>query len=102
MKRSFSGRESFLNKCFLYSAALFAANEVTRRFKWIGFTAFVVLPVILTVMWFTVFAGTAYKDWFHLVKVYSSNAGCIIFWCIRFVGGTREMRDNSALLFDHY
>ncbi len=74
----------------LVFAALFAANEITRRFKWIGFTAFVVLPVILTVIWFTVLAGTAYKDWFHLTKVYSSTAGCIIFWCIRFVNGTKK------------
>lgn len=71
-------------------AALFTLNEVTRRFKWVGFTAFVVLPIILTVLWFTVLDGKAYKDWFHLAKVYSSTAGCIIFWCIRFVGGTRK------------
>ncbi|MGI5985929.1 MAG: hypothetical protein GXY01_01340 [Clostridiales bacterium] len=71
-------------------AALFAANEFTRRFKWVGFAAFVVLPIVLTVMWFTVLDGKAYKDWFHLAKVYSSTAGCIIFWCIRFVGGTKK------------
>ncbi len=74
----------------LVFAALFAANEFTRRFKWAGFTAFVVMPIVLTVLWFTVLDGTAYKDWFHLAKVYSSTAGCIFFWCIRFVGGTRK------------
>jgi len=71
-------------------AALFALNEFTRRFKWVGFAAFVVMPIVLTIMWFTVLDGTAYKDWFHLAKVYSSTAGCIIFWCIRFVGGTKK------------
>ncbi len=71
-------------------AALFTLNEFTRRFKWVGFTAFVVMPIVLTVMWFTVLDGTAYKDWFHLAKVYSSTAGCIFFWCIRFVGGTKK------------
>lgn len=73
----------------LVFAALFCLNEVTRRFKWIGFAAFFVLPIVLTVMWFFVLED-AYMDWFHLVKVYSSTAGCIIFWCIRFVGGTRK------------
>jgi len=71
-------------------AALFAMNEFTRRFKWVGFTAFVVMPIVLSVMWFTVLNGSAYKDWFHLAKVYSSTAGCIFFWCIRFVGGTKK------------
>ena len=71
-------------------AALFCLNEFTRRFKWVGFAAFFVLPVVLTVLWFTVLNGSAYKDWFHLAKVYSSTAGCIFFWCIRFVGGTRK------------
>lgn len=71
-------------------AALFAVNEFTRRFKWVGFAAFVVLPIVLSVMWFTVLNGTAYKDWFHLAKVYSSTAGCIGFWCIRFVHGTSK------------
>ncbi len=86
-------------------AALFCLNEVTRRFKWIGFAAFVILPIVLTVMWFTVLGDTAYKDWFHLAKVYSSTAGCIIFWCIRFVGGTRKdgskwrLADKKAFLF---
>ncbi|WP_338070056.1 DUF5692 family protein [Eubacterium aggregans] len=67
--------------------ALFGLNEVTRRFKWVGFTAFVILPIILTISWLTVFKDTAYMDWFHLAKVYSSTAGCIGFWCIRFIKG---------------
>lgn len=86
-------------------AALFSLNEFTRRFKWVGFTAFVVMPIVLSILWFTVLSGSAYKDWFHLFKVYSSTAGCIIFWCIRFVGGTRKdgtkwrLADKKGFLF---
>ena len=71
-------------------AALFIFNEVARRWKWAGFTAFIVLPVVLSVLWFTVLRETTYTDWFHLAKVYSSTAGCIGFWLIRFV----EKRDK--------
>jgi hypothetical protein len=49
---------------------------------------FVVLPIILTILWLTVLSGSAYMDWFHLAKVYSSTAGCIGFWCIRHLRGT--------------
>lgn len=74
----------------LVFSALFAANEITRRFKWIGFTAFVIMPIFLTVIWFTILKAATYLDWFHLAKVYSSTAGCIFFWSIRFVGGTKK------------
>lgn len=72
--------------------SLFGLNEVTRRFKWVGFSAFVVLPVILTILWVTVFKDTAYMDWFHLAKVYSSTAGCIGFWCIRHIKGASNKK----------
>lgn len=62
---------------------LFVFNEVARRFKWMGFFSFVVLPVILTVIWFTVMKETTYTDWFHLAKVYSATVGSIGFWLIR-------------------
>ena len=62
---------------------LFVFNEVARRFKWMGFFSFVVLPVILTIIWFTVMKDTTYTDWFHLAKVYSATAGSIGFWLIR-------------------
>jgi hypothetical protein len=65
-------------------AGLFGLNELARRFKWVGLFTFVGLPIILTVLWFTVLSGETYKDWFHLAKVYSSLAGCIGFWAIRF------------------
>jgi len=75
--------------------SLFALNEVTRRFKWIGFAAFVVLPIVLTILWLTVFRKTAYMDWFHLFKVYSSTAGCIGFWCIRHI---KKLTHNKIAL----
>lgn len=64
-------------------AALFIFNEVARRWKYVGFCFFVVLPIILSSLWFTVLKDTTYTDWFHLAKVYSATAGCIGFWCIR-------------------
>ena len=70
--------------------ALFLLNEVTRRFKVAGILGFLVLPAVLSVLWFTVMKETAYTDWFHLAKVYSSTAGCIGFWCIRHVRGTNK------------
>jgi hypothetical protein len=62
---------------------LFFLNELTRRWKIAGFIGFVIVPIILTILWFTVLKETTYTDWFHLAKVYSSTAGCIGFWLIR-------------------
>lgn len=70
-------------------AALFLFNEVARRSKIMGFVCFIVLPAVLSVLWFTVLNKSTYTDWFHLAKVYSSTAGCIGFWCIRHLKGTR-------------
>ena len=64
-------------------AGLFVFNEFARRWKWAGFFSFIVLPVVLSIMWFTVLKEQTYTDWFHLAKVYSSTAGCIGFWAIR-------------------
>ncbi|MCT4685919.1 DUF5692 family protein [Vallitalea sp.] len=69
----------------LVFTVLFALNEITRRSKIAGFTGFVILPIILSVLWFTILKDTTYTDWFHLVKVYSCTAGCIGFWCIRHI-----------------
>jgi hypothetical protein len=84
--------------------ALFGFNELGRRFKWVGFCMFVALPAILTVLWLTVLKDTAYMDWFHLAKVYSSDAGCIGFWLIRHLEGKRKdgstwrLADNKVAL----
>jgi len=64
-------------------AGLFGFNEFARRWKWAGFCSFVILPLALSIMWFTVLRQQTYTDWFHLAKVYSSTAGCIGFWAIR-------------------
>jgi hypothetical protein len=74
----------------LVFAILFGLNEITRRRKYVGFFFFVVLPIILSVIWFTALKDTTYTDWFHLAKVYSSTAGCIGFWCIRHLKGKNK------------
>ncbi len=81
-------------------AALFILNELARRWKAAGFTAFVVLPAVLTVLWFTVMSDTTYTDWFHLAKVYSSTAGCIGFWLIRHLKGTNKLTGRQWRLSD--
>lgn len=80
---------------------LFGMNEVARRFKIIGFLCFVVLPTVLSVLWFTVLRDTTYTDWFHLAKVYSSTAGCIGFWCIRHVHGKNKKTGKEWRLADN-
>ena len=84
--------------------SLFVLNEISRRNKYCGFACFIVLPAVLSILWFTALGDTAYHDWFHLAKVYSATAGCIGFWCIRFVGGKRSdgtrwrLADNKIAL----
>jgi hypothetical protein len=80
---------------------LFAANEFSRRFTIIGFICFIVLPTILSILWFTVLRDTTYTDWFHLAKVYSSTAGCIGFWCIRHVHGKSKKTGKEWRLSDY-
>lgn len=84
----------------LVFVALFGFNEIARRWKWIGFFSFVVLPIILSILWFTVLKETTYTDWFHLAKVYSSTAGCIGFWCIRHVQMTNKKTGKVWTLAD--
>ncbi len=78
----------------LVFAALFLFNEVARRWKWAGFFCFIILPAVLSVLWFTVLKKTTYTDWFHLAKVYSSTAGCIGFWCIRHLEKKDKLTGN--------
>ncbi len=80
---------------------LFLLNEVTRRFKVAGILGFLVLPIVLSILWFTVMRETTYTDWFHLAKVYSSTAGCIGFWCIRHVRGTNKKTGKEWALADN-
>lgn len=85
----------------LVFALLFVANEISRRSKAAGFVCFVVLPVVLSVLWFTVLKESTYTDWFHLAKVYSSTAGCIGFWCIRHLKGTSKRTGKEWRLADN-
>ncbi|MBK5253734.1 MAG: hypothetical protein JJE03_04680 [Peptostreptococcaceae bacterium] len=71
---------------------LFLFNEAVRRNDKAGFFAFVVLPIVLTILWLTTLRDTTYTDWFHLFKVYSSDAGCIGFWLI----GHWEKKDKKT------
>lgn len=80
---------------------LFLLNEVTRRSKVCGFIAFVILPMILSVLWFTVLKEKTYTDWFHLAKVYSATAGCIGFWCIRHLKGKNKKTGREWRLSDN-
>lgn len=72
---------------FVVFAVLFGFNELTRRFKMVGLLCFIGLPIILSILWFTVLKDKTYTDWFHIAKVYSATAGCIGFWCIRHLRG---------------
>lgn len=74
---------SAVGMLLLVMATLFIFNEFARRWKLAGFFSFFILPVVLSIMWFTVLKEQTYTDWFHLAKVYSSTAGCIGFWLIR-------------------
>lgn len=66
-------------------ALLFAFNEVARRWKYVGFFSFVILPIVLSIIWFTVLRDTIYTDWFHIAKVYSATIASLGIWCIRHV-----------------
>ena len=63
--------------------ALFLANEITRRYKSVSITAFIILPIGLTILWKTALSDVTYTDWFHLAKVYSATAGALGFFLIR-------------------
>ena len=74
---------SAVGMLILVMVSLLLFNEFARRWKLAGFFSFFILPVVLSIMWFTVLKEQTYTDWFHLAKVYSSTAGCIGFWFIR-------------------
>jgi hypothetical protein len=85
----------------LVLAGLFFFNEVGRRYKYAGFALFFILPVVMSILWFTVLSETTYTDWFHMAKVYSAIAASIGFWCIRFVGSKngRRLADTKFALY---
>lgn len=79
---------------------LFILNEISRRSKYLGLLFFVVIPIILSILWFTILKGNSYTDWFHVAKVYSALAGCIGFWLIRHLKGKRK--DGSIWKLSEY
>ncbi len=80
--------------------ALFGFNEISRRWKYAGLFSFLVLPIFLSILWFTVLRDTTYTDWFHLAKVYSSTAGCLGFWFIRHLKGKNKLTGEEWRLAD--
>jgi len=74
---------------------------LTRRNKWVGLFSFVGLPIILSILWFTVLKDKTYTDWFHIAKVYSATAGCIGFWCIRHLRGKNRKTGKEWRLADN-
>ncbi len=85
----------------LVFALLFGMNEMARRFKVFGIFFFMVLPTVLSILWFTVLKDSTYTDWFHLAKVYSSTAGCIGFWLIRHLHGVNKKTGKEWRLSDN-
>lgn len=68
---------------------LIAANEITRRSKWISSAIYIILPIVLTVcVWpKSAGSGTTSGYWFAWVKTYSALAGVIGFMALRFIKG---------------
>ncbi|HHW23221.1 MAG TPA: hypothetical protein GXX26_10145 [Clostridiaceae bacterium] len=85
---------------FAVLIALFVFNELTRRFKYVGLACFIGLPLVLSILWFTVLKDKTYTDWFHMAKVYSATAGCIGFWCIRHLKGKSRKTGKEWRLSD--
>jgi hypothetical protein len=67
---------------FIVLGTLIGLNEIIRASKWGSLALFIVLPVILTPIWFTM--ESEITSWFTWVKVYSALAGSIIYMVIRF------------------
>ena len=73
-------------------AVLVLVNELTRKYKFVGFFISFILPVILTVLWFTVLREYLYDGWFPLVKTYTIVFCCIGAWFIRYY----NVKDKST------
>lgn len=79
----------------LVFAGLFIANELTRRYKKVAILTFIVLPIVLSILWFTVLRDKTYTDWFHVAKVYSALAGTMGFWLIRNLNGKKKEKGRE-------
>ncbi|WP_267879728.1 DUF5692 family protein [Caldalkalibacillus mannanilyticus] len=67
---------------FVVLGILIGLNELIRSSKWTSLAIFIIVPVILTPIWF--FMDSEITSWFTWVKVYSALAGSIIYMVIRF------------------
>lgn len=76
--------------------ALIAFNEFGRTTKWGGFTLFLIIPALLTVLVWpkTAAPGNEYGTgtWFNWFKTYSALAGCLGFMVIRFIPGLAKKK----------
>src|SRR5690625_166400 len=68
---------------FVVFGILIGLNEFVRSSKWASVFMFMVVPVVLTPIWFSM-GGSELTSWFHWVKVYSALAGSLIYMVIRF------------------
>jgi hypothetical protein len=68
---------------FVVFGLLISLNEVARASKWGSVVLFMIVPVILTPIWFMM-GDSELSSWFHWVKVYSALAGSLIYMVIRF------------------
>lgn len=72
---------------FLVLVGLILVNEVTRRYRVVGWIVFIALPIILTVLvWPTTSAlgESTTGTWFTWVKVYSALMGVLGFMIMRY------------------
>jgi len=67
---------------FIVLGTLIGLNEVIRASKWGSIAIFMVLPLLLSPVWFTM--ESEITSWFTWIKVYSALTGSIIYMVIRF------------------
>lgn len=73
--------------------ALILVNEATRRNMYIAIAVFVVLPIVLSLLWWP--KAAANSTWFAWVKTYSALAGVIGFMVFRYV---KKVQNNKAMI----
>ena len=85
----------------LVFCCLIGANELARRTKTGGVIAFLIVPVILTIYFITIYVAAAMgaewalsnptyvhmTSWFHYAKLYAATAGCIGFMALKYKWG---------------
>lgn len=48
--------------------SLFGLNEIVRRWKYAGFFTFFILPIGISILWFTLLKDTIYTDWHSILR----------------------------------